>query len=130
VVQAFSPAHVNSAWMAVGAYPSTWADVTKPQVRTGAKDSASTLKMDNNERVARQLFAVLEERGSAQAVKDAGLWDRIGEHSDTCKRAETLVSGGCGKCSPTTTDDQARRVRAVSLFFRVVCSQGTFVVNR
>ena len=88
VTQAFSPAHVNSAWMAVGAYPSTWADVENPQVRKGASDAGTMAMLDNNEVVAKQLYTLLEDRGLSQAVKDAGLWDWIGQHSDTWKRPD------------------------------------------
>jgi hypothetical protein len=86
--QAFSPAHVNSAFMAVGAYPSTWEDVKNSQVRAGANDTATMLKLDNNETVSQHLRALLETRGLAEAVKVVGLWDGIGEHSNTWKRAD------------------------------------------
>jgi hypothetical protein len=45
-------------------------------------------KLDDNEIKARRLMTVLEERGLAQAVRDAGLWEWIAEHSDTWKRAD------------------------------------------
>jgi hypothetical protein len=87
-LQAFSPVHVNSAWMAVGAYPATRADVENPQVRKGANDEFTMRKLDDNEVKARRLMAVLEERELAQVVRDAGLWEWIAEHSDTWKRAD------------------------------------------
>ena len=51
----------------------------------GANDEATLLKLDNNETVSR---ALPEERGLAEAVKVAGYWDGIGEHSNTWKRAD------------------------------------------
>ena len=76
-LQAFSPVHVNSAWMAVGAYPATRADVENPQVRKGANDEFTMRKLDDNEVKARRLMAVLEERELAQVVRDAGLWEGV-----------------------------------------------------
>ena len=54
----------------------------------GANDAATMLKLDNNETVSQHLRALLEERALAEAVKVAGLWDGIGEHSNTWKRAD------------------------------------------
>ena len=92
---------VNSEWMAVGAYPATRADIDNPQERTGANDEFTMRKLDNNEVKARRLMEVLEQRGLAQAVRDAGLWEWIEEHSDTWKRADgTQVAAPAGVHQP------------------------------
>jgi hypothetical protein len=84
-VQAFSPLHVNSAFMAVGAYPCTRADMQNPQVRKGANDEVIIAKMDHNEVAAKRLCTLLEERGLAEDVRDANQWSDISAHSDMWK---------------------------------------------
>ena len=71
--------------MAVGAYPATHADVTNPQVRRGTADEKIASKCDDNETVSKRLMARVESRNLVDAVRNAGSWDAISQHSDVWK---------------------------------------------
>ena len=60
-VQAFSPLHVNSAFLAVGAYPCTRADMHNPRPKS-ANDEVMIAKMDHSEVAAKRLCTLLKER--------------------------------------------------------------------
>lgn len=117
-LQAFSPVHVNSAWMAVGAYPATRADVENPQVRKGANDEFTMRKLDDNEVKARRLMAVLEERELAQVVRDAGLWegvDRGAQRHLEARRRQSRVEARGG-----VHQGSSIRLHWCVLFFRAI----------